>query len=86
MHMQTLWFRRKRYGWGWYPVRWQGWLVILAFVAYAAAMPFLIGLDVHPDRVWWFVGLVVVGVVALITVCWKTGESPRWQWGKKEQG
>lgn len=22
-----LWFKRKLYGWGWVPVRWQGWLV-----------------------------------------------------------
>jgi len=31
------WFPAKRYGWGWRPPRaWQGWLVLVAFVALLA--------------------------------------------------
>ena len=26
------WFKRKIYGWGWTPVKWQGWVTILVFV------------------------------------------------------
>jgi hypothetical protein len=26
------WFRRKRFGYGWTPANWQGWVVTLAFV------------------------------------------------------
>jgi hypothetical protein len=22
-----LWFKAKNYGWGWYPITWQGWLI-----------------------------------------------------------
>lgn len=30
----TYWFPAKRYGWGWgFPVTWQGWAVLAAFVA-----------------------------------------------------
>jgi hypothetical protein len=25
---EKLWFRAKRYGWGWTPTSWQGWLVM----------------------------------------------------------
>jgi len=30
---EHLWFKRKLYGWGWVPVRWQGWLVIIVGIA-----------------------------------------------------
>lgn len=26
------WFKRKPFGWGWTPVKWQGWLVILVYI------------------------------------------------------
>src|SRR3989344_3809139 len=26
------WFKRKLYGWGWVPVRWQGWLFLAAWI------------------------------------------------------
>ena len=32
------WFRRKRWGYGWTPVTWQGWLVVALFVAIALAI------------------------------------------------
>jgi hypothetical protein len=28
---QGYWFKRKLYGWGWTPVRWQGWATVLVF-------------------------------------------------------
>lgn len=28
-----MWFRAKRYGWGWRPVTWQGWAVVAVWVA-----------------------------------------------------
>ena len=32
----TIWFPAKRYGWGWsFPVTWQGWLVVLAYLCTA---------------------------------------------------
>jgi hypothetical protein len=32
------WFRRKSFGLGWTPCTWQGWLVVLGFVALALAV------------------------------------------------
>lgn len=31
---KKLWFKRKTYGWGWTPVAWQGWLVIVLYVLF----------------------------------------------------
>ena len=32
MENKKLWFRAKRYGWGWYPCSWQGWAVLAMYV------------------------------------------------------
>jgi hypothetical protein len=29
---QGYWFKRKLFGWGWMPVTWQGWLVIVGLL------------------------------------------------------
>jgi ABC-type Fe3+-siderophore transport system permease subunit len=74
------WFKAKEYGWGWYPVTWQGWLVLGAwFVLFVALMS-------RPDEgnaPWPVLVGVIASVIALIAICWKTGERPSWRWGGK---
>ncbi len=75
------WFKRKLYGWGWTPVTWQGWLVVLAAVG--LIIWFAVGLGKNPDPVAltrFFVGLGIV-IAGMLFICVKKGESPRWQWG-----
>jgi hypothetical protein len=80
--MQTdanYWFPAKRYGWGWgLPVTWQGWLVLVGFVALVAG-----GAFVFPPSKDLAVYLIYVAVLsfALVGVCWFTGEPPHWRWG-----
>src|SRR5689334_21879874 len=67
-------FRRKRYGWGWgLPLTCQGWVVL---VLYFAAIAF-IAVEYPPStgnvR---FVAIVGSISVALVLVCWLTGEPP----------
>ena len=72
------WFPPKTYGWGWgVPRRWQGWVVVAAFVAAQVGAAAL--LPRHPG---WFVPAVVVNGAGLIAVCWWKGERPRWRWGQ----
>ena len=86
--MTNLWFRAKKYGWGWTPVRFEGWLVLAAFLAGvaldAAALIYRTqhGVPMFRALVAFYLCLVVL-VVALIVSCWKTGESPRWRWGNE---
>lgn len=82
MHNNNIWFKAKRYGWGWAPSTWQGWVVLVVFlvlvigntqrlhVGHATAVPveFLIE-----------TGLLVG---ALIAICYWKGEKPGWRWGK----
>jgi hypothetical protein len=74
------WFSAKRYGWGWgLPTAWQGWVVMLGFVALLLAgghwlIPSL-------EEVI-FLGYTLLLCALLLVICWLKGEPPRWRWGK----
>jgi len=75
------WFPAKRYGWGWgFPVRWQGWLVMIIWTA-----AIIIGsLKLAPRNQTIFLGFMVIMIVALIGICYATGEPPSWRWGRDD--
>jgi len=83
-----LWFKAKLYGWGWVPVTWQGWLVILVYVI--AVTLFALTIDGNsPTReiVFTFILPVTILTATLIRICYKKGEKPHWQWGPtKDKG
>lgn len=72
------WFKAKRFGWGWTPATWQGWLVLMIGIGIA-----LLGVYVgeHDDAP----GAALLGVVAALVlvfyVGYKKGERPHWYWG-----
>lgn len=75
-----LWFKQKRFGWGWTPVKWQGWLVIGIYVALLVAATKTID-ESAPDAVpATFLALVFLLTVALFVVAHKKGEKPKWNW------
>ncbi|MFA6043246.1 MAG: hypothetical protein WCV85_00650 [Patescibacteria group bacterium] len=85
--MQRVWFKAKEYGYGWYPATWQGWLILLSYLAVVLGVTFLI-FDFRSDQatlgqILWFVGITFVATILLIVICWKTGEKAGWRWGKK---
>jgi hypothetical protein len=86
---QGYWFKRKLYGWGWTPVKWQGWLIILLYIV------FLIAIFGRPNiNAYSFSELSInlslpflIATGILIFICYKKGEKPKWQWGvpRKDQ-
>ncbi|MBS3071907.1 hypothetical protein J4408_02870 [Candidatus Pacearchaeota archaeon] len=73
------WFKRKLYGWGWIPVKWQGWLVVVISLAIFIASLYLGETDDAP-------GAVLIGFLLMIAIIfafgyWK-GEKPKWGWGR----
>ncbi|MGD8809230.1 MAG: hypothetical protein PVG24_06475 [Gammaproteobacteria bacterium] len=72
------WFAAKRYGIGWtMPATWQGWLVLLVYLALLTGGLFL--LSESPYRLPY----ILVITAALIAVIALKGEKPvRWRWGK----
>ena len=72
------WFKARLYGWGWVPVKWQGWLVVVIGIAFVMLGTYIGEMDDAP-------GAALLGVLLMVAlICtfgfWK-GEKPRWQWG-----
>jgi hypothetical protein len=77
----SYWFPAKRYGWGWGPpIAWQGWTVLALWLIaiFASAVVFL------PKRMIAFQVSILLLTVALVLVCYKTGEPPSWRWGDRK--
>ena len=81
-----LWFRAKRFGWGWYPVTWQGWAIILMYVFVLFANTRYINNHEfsNSDFLMQFFPQTYILTVFLIIICYTTGEKPRWRWGCKD--
>lgn len=79
------WFKRKLYGWGWTPARWQGWAVTAAYVAIIIALGLTLDeSSSDQEAMLAFVLPLVILTAAFIRICYKKGEKPRWQWGNKQ--
>lgn len=78
---QKYWFPAKRYGLGWgVPLTWQGWAVLIAYVALLISGAVLI--DIDQQIIGWL--SYVLGLTgALLVICWRTGEPLRWRWGNR---
>lgn len=78
------WFKRKLFGWGWTPVTWQGWLITFTFVGFILWSGIDFGVRTSEptgsETVWFFIKLVVA-IALLMAICYRFGESPKWQWG-----
>ena len=85
-----LWFKRKLYGWGWVPVRWQGWAVILIYLGLILTLVLNREESIpgNPDSGSNFLVLglpIIILTALLIYICYKKGERPRWQWGLRKE-
>lgn len=84
---EGLWFKRKLFGWGWVPVRWQGWVVVIV-----ALVIFFLGMWV--GEVDDAPGATLFGFFIMLAIIfyfgYKKGEKPKWQWNgdwrKKRDG
>lgn len=82
----NLWFKRKIYGWGWTPVRWQGWVVIFVYIILISTLVFIreediVGNPYSGSNFLTFALPVILLTFILFFICYKKGEKPRWQWG-----
>lgn len=80
------WFKRKIYGWGWTPVKKEGWITTLIFLIVLIADAYFLSTKPNPlpiDLALFF-AIIVLAVIALIYVCFRKGETPKWSWGFKK--
>lgn len=76
--MKKLWFKRKLYGWGWTPCSWEGWAVTLIWIAF-----FVLAIKNFDHEGFKNITFIILSIFVLIYICYKKGEKPRWQWGKR---
>ena len=79
---QGYWFKKKLYGWGWVPVKWQGWTVIAVFVLFLLWISFDLNQTPSNNEIFWFFVKVFLAVSLLLVICYEYGEKPSWQWGR----
>ena len=81
-----LWFKSKLYGWGWVPVKIQGWLVTFAYIGLLVL--FALNLEEIPSNsevLFNFLLPVSLITIVFFRIAYKKGERPRWQWGKRRE-
>lgn len=78
--------KRKRFGWGWTPVTWQGWVFIFAQVGIIiTAATILPHKPAHPtpDQRFHFFLIFGLALMNLIIFSAQTSPKPKWRWGRK---
>jgi len=80
---KALWFKRKKYGWGWTPANAMGWLVLIIYVILISAYPLISVLGQFSFSIVVFLIITFLLTGILFWICFKKGEKPSWSWGGK---
>ena len=82
----SIWFKRKAYGWGWTPATWQGWAILVVYAILIVLFALTIDNTSSMSEVMFtFLLPTVLLTMALIKVSYSKGEKPRWQWGNQSK-
>lgn len=85
-HNKKIWFRRKWYGWGWYPATWEGWVITALYVAIIVFFASTVSETSTTREILLMMVLpFILATTAFIKIAYMYGETPRWQWGKPKQ-
>lgn len=77
------WFKRKLYGYGWTPARKEGWIILFIYLVLVLGTIIYAQTNIVPPKE--VIGLVLISTISFIVICWKKGESLKWQWGKSKE-
>jgi len=84
---QKFWFKRRRYGYGWIPVTWQGVITIIIFLFVVIFSSIILLKDVEKNtyqpEASMFVLVLSISTFIFIEISYKMGPPPRWRWGSK---
>ena len=85
--MKQYWFKRRRYGWGWIPVRWQGWTVLASYLLVVVAAAITLEdapQDQFSKELSIYILIVILATAGLFSISLKKGPKPKWRWGLSE--
>jgi uncharacterized membrane protein YhaH (DUF805 family) len=84
---KKLWFVNKTYGWGWVPSSWEGWAVLVFYIAFNFWNFFRLNADVpepSTEIIVLFLVETFIATIVMLSICYYKGEKPEWRWGKKQ--
>lgn len=84
---KKLWFVARKYGYGWTPATWEGWLVLGLYLAaiwgaYVCRYTKDSALSEDAIILYRFLPQVLGLTLMLFIICILKGEKPGWRWGK----
>ncbi len=81
----VLWFRARHYGWGWVPITWQGWGITAMYVFWLVSQIVFVYNHTHSisDFLIQTLPTIFIMWVFFVIICFATGDSPAWYWGRK---
>lgn len=81
------WFARKTYGYGWTPVSWEGWSLVILSVLVMIRTFLLIDAQSpsSSSTLIQFMPRFLLILIILSVISIVKGETPRWQWGEKKE-
>ncbi|MFA6486231.1 MAG: hypothetical protein WCT40_02590 [Candidatus Magasanikbacteria bacterium] len=82
--MTKIWFKAKKYGYGWSPSTWQGWLVVAVYLIILISLIYIFETNIEKYLVFYLIS-VFISTGLLIYISYKKGEPARWRWGKKDK-
>lgn len=72
---QNYWFKKKRFGFGWYPASKEGWIVMVIFTGFVLFLSLGLGQDPTEEAlVREFFVPFYSSIILFIVIAWKTGE------------
>ncbi len=86
--MTKYWFKPKRYGWGFFPISWEGWLLTLLLVALITLSAYLNGFSnpeiTNEQGLRFIFDLFILTAIFSIISKPKTKGELKWRWGSDE--
>lgn len=82
---KDLWFKKKKYGLGWTPANWKGWVVTALFMAVVIASVINVGDSSSVKEVIFAVIRVSAWSAIFLFIAYKKGEKLEWRWGSKKE-
>jgi hypothetical protein len=84
--MKKYWFRPKRYGYGFYPITWEGWIATFGLVGMIFLSAYKNGFtnpEIFAENGLSFVfDVVIVGTLSTVLFKEKVEGGLRWRWGR----